>query len=480
MYLRVRARALLLFLCIAVLTTASTGIAGCTSSDPSANQIAANTDSPSDVGTDPTLIADADDGSPQSDTKTPEPDVQGPDANAGGPVADAGSPDADPEPPDADADPEIPDADTEGPDTDTWAPDVDEEEPETEAQFEAFFTYPEPDEPDDAIEESIIDLIDNAPSTATIRAAFYTFSQTEVAESFADALERGVDVRIVLGNTSKFPDGNDWSAVTILRNRLGDRLTICQDGEDDGGCLGQNIQHNKFVTFSELEDGSTDAVVLTSSNMTDFQQSQYNHSVLVHSDPALYDAFYSYWEDLQQDERDPQYDRLEQGDADIHAYFSPLSSGDPILDDLQDVDCEQGADVYVAMAFFTNSRSDIAQELRAMDADGCGVHLVLRERPQINSPGVQIMGHLKNGDIDIGLFPEEEQVQLHSKYMLVDGAYGPDAQPQRIVWTGSANFTISALRYNDEAVVKIADDDVFDAYYDDWQHIRQQAPTVHP
>lgn len=352
--------------------------------------------------------------------------------------------------------------------------------PAVEPGFETYFTRPQPGEPDETVEQSIVDLIDGAPSDATVRAAFYTFGREHVAEAFADAHERGVDVRIVLGNTSTHPNGNDWSAVTILRDRLGDRLTICEDGQSEGGCMGENIQHNKFVTFSEIADGSRDVVLQTSANLTEFQLSQFNNLVLLHDDAALYEVFVSYWQDLQRDELNLTYDRHERGDSGTKAYFFPLSSGDPILDALESVDCSEGADIYVAMAFFTNSRSDVAEELRSMDEAGCGIHVVLRERPEISSPGIQIMGNLENGDIDIGIFPDGDEIQLHSKYMLVDGAYGPDQESQRILWTGSHNFTVSALRYNDEAILKIRDDDVFDAYLDDWHHLRDRAQTVHP
>ncbi len=357
--------------------------------------------------------------------------------------------------------------------------DVGNQDAEPTPRFEARFTRPQIDEPDETIEDSIVELLEETPDDATVRAAFYTFGQDHVAEAFADAYDRGVDVRVVLGNTSTHSNGSDWSAVTILRERLQQRLTICEDGASEGGCMGENIHHNKFITVSELGDGSEHVILQTSANLTDFQLSQFNNLVQVYDDPALYDAFLSYWDDLSRDETDPAYDRKEQGDSDTKLYFFPLSEGDPVLDVLQRVDCEVGADIYLAMAFFTNSRSDIAEELRQMDEDGCGVQIVLRERPQINSPGIQIMGNLENGDIDIGIFPDDDEIQLHSKYLLVDGAYDGD-DDARIVWTGSHNYTVSALRYNDETILKVRDDELFEAFHSDWEHIRNRAETIHP
>jgi hypothetical protein len=52
---------------------------------------------------------------------------------------------------------------------------------------------------------------------------------------------------------------------------------------------------------------------------------------------------------------------------------------------------------------------------------------------------------------------------VHDKYMIVEGGY--DGRPdQKIVFTGSHTYTESALRSNDETVLKYIDDDIYDAY----------------
>lgn len=346
--------------------------------------------------------------------------------------------------------------------------------------FETRFSQPQPDQQDDRISETIIELVDKAPQGSEVRAAIYTFSREAVAEAFADAHDRGVDVRIVLGNHSTHDDGSDWTAVEILRDRLGEALFVCRDGQDHGGCIGENIQHNKFVVFSELDDGSEQIVVQTSANFTNAQLGEFDNLIIARGDTSLYDAYRSYWVDLRNEEFDPEYDRVEEGDRDTRVFFFPHSTGDPVVEALDDVDCQTGADVYVAMAFFTNSRSEIAETLRSLDDDGCGVHVVLREDSHTDSPGAQIEADMRRGDIDFGLFSDEADVQLHSKYFLVDGAYGDDGEDEAIVWTGSHNFTYSALRRNDETILEIRDREVFDDYLDDWKHLRQQAQHVHP
>ena len=358
--------------------------------------------------------------------------------------------------------------------------DTDDTAEEPLPSFETEFTQPQPDAPDHSIEDRVVELLDQTPDDARVLAAFYTFSRERVAQAFIDAYERGVDVRIVLGNTNTFDDGTPWDAVQLLDDELGDRLTICSEDEEhhEGGCMGDNIHHNKFITFSELDDGSEDLVLQTSANLTSAQLEQFNNMVLTRGDSDLYSAFVSYWNDLQPDVTDLAYDRYEHGEQ-TKAYFFPHADGDPILDVLDEVRCDVETDIYLAVAFFTNARVPVAEQLRQLDDDGCNVFVVLRERPEVFSPGDEIIDELERGDINLGIFREDEEIQLHSKYLAIDGGYGAD-DDSRVVWTGSHNYTWFALRNNDEVLLKIRDDDVFDAHRDDWIHIRNRAETLHP
>ncbi len=349
----------------------------------------------------------------------------------------------------------------------------------SESPFDTAFTRPQPGAPDTAIEDRIVELVESTPDDASILAAFYTFSRQRVADAFIDAHERGVSVYVVLGNTNRFSDGSPWTAVQMLDDGLDGNLTICNRDESDGGCMGDNIHHNKFMTFSELEDGSEHVVLQTSANLTNDQLEQYNNMVISHDDEALYESFRSYWNQLQRDETNLDYNQHFTGDNNTRAYFFPHSSGDPVLDVLNRIDCAAETDVYVAVAFFTNARASVAERLRSLDTDGCNIHVVLRERPEVFSPGDKIIDELRTGNVDLGIFHEDEDVQLHSKYLAVDGSYGGD-DDTRLVWTGSHNYTHYALRNNDEVLLKIRDDAVFDDYLDDWQYIRDQAYTLEP
>lgn len=345
--------------------------------------------------------------------------------------------------------------------------------------FETEFTDPNPGEADEVIASRIIELLEQTPSGATVRAAFYTFSLEELADAFVDAVERGVDVEVVLGNTNTFSDGTPWSAVELLQDGLGDRLTICNEEEDDGGCMGERRQHNKFITFSRLDDGSEDVIVQTSANLTNDGLEEFNNFVLIRDDAALHEAFVSYFDDLRRDETDLDYNRDEQGDTSTRVHFFPRAEGDPVVEALERVDCQKGAELHLAMAFFTDYRSDVATELRQLDGTGCDVHVLTREAEGANSPGSNVVAALSGGDVELGMFSENNQPQLHSKYLILKGAYD-DHDDARVVFTGSHNYTRNGLRENDEVLLKIRDDDVYQAHREDWHRLRDHAETLHP
>lgn len=363
------------------------------------------------------------------------------------------------------------------PDTDADLPDLGI--PIDEAAIAALFTEPSPGQADTTLEDLFIGLLDDTPAGAKVRGAFFSFSLNSVAEAMVDAHDRGVDIQIVLGNTNRAGSGQEFSSVGTLREGLGSNLTICSEESIDGACLGANIQHNKFLLISEVEEGLEHLVIQSSGNVTHFQQFQYDNLLVVSGDQGLYEAYEAYFFDLQADHRDPDYHRVATGDLPITVYFSPYSQGDPIVEDLQELRCDDGGEVFVAVAFFTDARIDIAQELRSLDDDGCDVHVLLRAS-DINSPGQFVWTAVRYGDINLGYFPEEEEIQLHSKYLVYRAFHADEDREVSVVWTGSHNFTRSALFENDEALLRIEDDDLFDAFRDNWWFMRDRAETRHP
>jgi len=59
--------------------------------------------------------------------------------------------------------------------------------------------------------------------------------------------------------------------------------------------------------------------------------------------------------------------------------------------------------------------------------------------------------------------------KVHDKVLLISGKYA--GSTRKLVWTGSHNWTGNALRYNDEAMLRIDEGAVFNAYLNQWNKI---------
>jgi phosphatidylserine/phosphatidylglycerophosphate/cardiolipin synthase-like enzyme len=112
-------------------------------------------------------------------------------------------------------------------------------------------------------------------------------------------------------------------------------------------------------------------------------------------------------------------------------YFSPRTDGDTEVSILDNVQCDATSRIRVAMAFFTDARVAVAQRLAARRRDGCNVQVVV-------------------GDAD-------------------------STTHRRLVFTGSHNWTGPALTINDETLLWVENDGVFDAYLADWPRVRTAA-----
>jgi len=176
------------------------------------------------------------------------------------------------------------------------------------------------------------------------------------------------------------------------------------------GCQGFNINHNKFALFSELEDGSRWVVV----------------------------------------------------------------GADPVLDILDGVECDDDSLIRVAHSRFEAQRSNVAKRLRTLAEHGCDVHVIARSEPGKRSPGTSVVDELE--DL-ITVLPYKgpelrgRRNALHTKLILIKARYRGSEEPHHIVLTGSHNLSITSLRLNDEVLLRIDDEAVFDSYAGFWESI---------
>jgi hypothetical protein len=348
------------------------------------------------------------------------------------------------------------------------------------AKMSTVFATPKGDGGEDpTLENAMLDLLAHTPSGAEVRVALYQWNRVNVADAFVAASKRGVDVRIVLDDDNKTTDGKDYNAAvkTLLGGLPQGAVTLCTRGE--GACIGDRINHNKFLLFSALDDGSKTVVVQSSANFTKAMLREHNNAVIVRDDAKLYAGYVSYFGDLRGQQRNPSYYRTLSGSR-ARTYVYPRADGDTVVSVLDNVRCKKGeSSIRVTMAFFTEARGEIADRLIQKQADGCDVRVAMREA-NAGPVDASIIARLRKGGIEVGTYPAASGNQIHSKYMLIDSPYETSAGvvKKQLVFTGSHNYTGTALRENDETMMRVDDGGVFQAFWGNWKTVQSQSITT--
>jgi phosphatidylserine/phosphatidylglycerophosphate/cardiolipin synthase-like enzyme len=371
-------------------------------------------------------------------------------------------------------------------------------------------TFNDPDDPTAraAIQTHIIQLINATPGGETIRISTYLFASGAYRDALLAAHARGVNVQLLVDASLT----NDTSGTTFfdLANGLGRDVTrpsfavLCPAGR---GCIGTGIDHDKFFLFTNTS-GRTKVVVQTSANMIDHLdkgnsgQTSWNNAVTLVDEPVIYDAYVTRFTAMRDKRTSTPYSSTVGTNAKV--YFFPRPEGDPasttgstILGVLNNIDCSGknttggfGANhlTSIHVAMFELTDVNIANKLWALDNAGCVVHVV---RTNHGTQDDAAIAKLNNCDAHNGVTIDSVHLRVngddnndaadaaigfvHSKYLVIDGFY--DGSPnQRLVWTGSYNYTTGALLHNDEALLKLWNHDpIFSAFQSNFQTLAAQS-----
>jgi hypothetical protein len=367
-----------------------------------------------------------------------------------------------------------------------------------------------------AIQIQLAGLIDRVPAGAEIQGSFFGFDPPDTADTATDpdivdrliaAYDRGVKVRLIV---------DQKSAATAATNRL--RAVIgsaedqpsyvvhCADKSPAGtirGCIATRVKqwsdgpvtpynHNKFFTFSTIRQSTgaeVGAVVYqASANLGIWDQNEAYNNALTYSDPKTYGAYRTYFSDLRSYRSvaggNNNYYRDSGTGTNYRVFFFPRQeragqpfddpATDTVYNSLGSVHCSyteadgsrHQTDVRVAMWDF--NRPAIAQRLAQLRRDGCWVDVVL------TNANDAVMTALRSAPVQItrcnyNVAPGID-IRVHSKYLLIDGGYDDDIVPR--VFTGSHNFSYSALRQADESLIRVMGRTVHDEYLRNFWHIR--------
>ncbi len=307
----------------------------------------------------------------------------------------------------------------------------------------------------DAISAQVGRMIEKAPKGSTISVAMYHFSSQDTASLLIAANRRQVAVHVVLDHESVV-----YPAAGRLRRALGRDVkkrswaVVC---DENRGCIGPEFNHNKFFLFSGTL-GSSNVVVQTSANSTDgARDTQWNDALTI-QDAGVYAGYMRYFDDLAKQHHNADYHRVVRSGP-YRLDFFPWKSGDPISQALDKVSCAGGTRIRVSVGHFT--WGPIARRLWKLDDAGCRVQVVFDIVGRTATGALTKKGG-RHGNPEIGYLTETGGSYAHSKYLLIDGGY--EGRPQKVVLTGSNNYTTVGLHGHDEAMITVADAELEEQY----------------
>jgi phosphatidylserine/phosphatidylglycerophosphate/cardiolipin synthase-like enzyme len=363
------------------------------------------------------------------------------------------------------------------------------------------------------LDEAILKFIADAASGDTLLCCFYEFRYQPVAEALKEAVDRGVDVRLIVdakNNKPKDKNGKVQEAFPRGENlAMIEKVGLPKAGVFLREARTNAIQHNKFMVLLKGQQQKPAEVWTGSTNMSDggiHGQTNVGHWV---RDPETAEKFQAYWELLKADPGGKEgedratanaankelrtaveqilatpesWSKVKKG---ITPIFSPRS-GSEVLDMYARMVDEAADTSCITLAFGINKT--FKELLKDNKADGhIGFFLLEKEdkpNPRAKDPFVRL--NAKNNIyaafgsyIDEPLYQWAKETNtrilqlnshvsyIHSKFLLKD-PLGSDP----IVVTGSANFSDASTNDNDENMLVIRGNQrVADIYFTEFNRL---------
>ncbi|MEK6984694.1 MAG: phospholipase D-like domain-containing protein [Nanoarchaeota archaeon] len=227
----------------------------------------------------------------------------------------------------------------------------------------------------------------------------------------------------------------------------------------------KQLMHNKFCVIDR-------SIVITGSfNPTDNDNNYNNNNMeVVHSNALaknFEDEFGELWEGKFGAGRKSDYHALSINGIRIENYFCPedcqmeLSSSNDKDSGLYKIaDLIKGAEKSVEAAAFTFTSEKVADELIRADERGVKVRVLIENRQR----NVKNSQYLRLKDFGLNIKLDANKGTMHHKFIIID---------DKIVITGSPNFTNAGFNKNDENMLIIYDANIAskfkDEFYDLWQ-----------
>ncbi len=325
------------------------------------------------------------------------------------------------------------------------------------------------------IMDRLLSLIDASPENASIHLSVAGFSYPNLIRSLKVAGERGVKLHIMVDMSSEDSYAENMGAINDLKRSLKSNAEIVLIDNDAGSIA---INHNKFALFSEVNTYSGKAVNLvfqTSHNWTISDTRKVQDAITI-SHEGLYDAFVKYWEDMKTNASEGMvnyyYKEFNDPEAGISAFFFPkrrfggFYGGDTIIEILNGIDDPSSATIKIGMSLWTNTRMNIVEKLEELLARGATVEVITKH----GGASTEIQNRLEKMIEKGANIKVYSRTNIHSKFMLIKGSW--NGSKSSLIVTGSHNYTRNALRYNNETILLIKENEqLFKVYEDTYQKL---------
>ena len=378
--------------------------------------------------------------------------------------------------------------------------------------------------PDPFIIDSMVALINQAPGGTQIRATVSGWDiydqwleSDPILNAFKAAQARGCDLKMVLPMLwTKNPDDPEdkmqwfqmntaWQSIEALQVAFRGNIRHWPSSQE----LCKNINHNKFLLFSSLDDGGAKTkwvIANLSCNWRYRDRDRPNDMLVVSEDRPLYISFLRYWQALWmaagREASIPHFKYIyEDPPNGMKVYFLPLPDGsaDPVMELLNSVIPSAQSRVYVVMATwgYGGRGKTICDKLIQLADAGCDVRVIAHHEMQINNEqkewtlckieplsDTEPVGYCETSQAVWERLASSKilwgKSASHSKYILVDAPLvGGGALPHKVVLTGPLNFgnpvTYGACAMAENVVVLKDDAEIYQRYLDNWNWLCTEA-----
>lgn len=335
-----------------------------------------------------------------------------------------------------------------------------------------------PDRPRGTLRDLLAEHVDAVPTGGSIDWVTYYFRDRRLAERLLRAHERGVRVRVTLDGYPRSPHAND-RMIELLGGELGGDLRVvrsCSDNRFWGGRLRPRL-HEKLYVFSGPQETafigsfnpSGDEPELEPEVIREIGDQDRGHNLLIAlRDPKLVAQLTEHARSLDRDRHSSLERFLPSAHQVLHSaglsvHFLPRWRDHPV--DVLLERCGAGHRVRIAASHLSGTSS--VRVLKALARRGAEIEILAGATERRVPPAVE--KQLRTVGVSFERLVHSEGFPMHAKFALIDG--GGD----RYVVFGSFNWTQRSRHLNREIVAIGTDPELFDAFSNRWDAIRNSS-----